>query len=39
MRESNYANDVGLTLVRITYADGLANVKALASCFHAPPCP
>jgi Lysyl oxidase len=38
LRESNYANDVGSTLVRITYADGLANVKALASCFHAPPC-
>jgi Lysyl oxidase len=38
LRESDYANDVGSTLVRITYADGLANVKALASCFHAPPC-
>jgi hypothetical protein len=38
LRESNYANDVGSTLVRIGYADGLANVKALASCFHAPPC-
>ena len=38
LRESSYANDVGSTLVRITYADGLPNVKALASCFHAPPC-
>jgi hypothetical protein len=38
LRESNYANDVGSTLVRITYADGLASVKALASCRHAPPC-
>jgi hypothetical protein len=38
LRESSYANDVGSTLVRITYADGLANAKAFASCFHAPPC-
>ena len=38
LRESNYANDVSSTLVRITYADGLAHVKALASCIHAPPC-
>jgi Lysyl oxidase len=38
LRESNYANDVGSTLVRITYADGHANVKALASCRHVPPC-
>ena len=38
LRESDYANDVGSTLVRIAYADGVANVKALASCPHAPPC-
>jgi Lysyl oxidase len=38
LRESDYANDVGSTLVRITYANGLANVRALASCVHAPPC-
>ena len=38
LRESNYANDVGSTLVRIAYADGLPRVKALASCWHAPPC-
>jgi Lysyl oxidase len=38
LRESNYTNDIGSTLVRIAYADGRAHVKALASCFHAPPC-
>ena len=38
LRESDYANDVGSTLVRIAYADGFAHVKALASCPHAPPC-
>jgi len=38
LRESNYRNDVGSTLVRIAYSGGLAQVKALASCFHPPPC-
>jgi Lysyl oxidase len=38
LRESDYRNDVGSTLVRITYGDGLATVKALASCFNPPPC-
>ena len=38
LRESNYRNDAGSTLVRISYGDGLAHVKALASCFQPPPC-
>jgi Lysyl oxidase len=38
LRESNYRNDAGSTLVRISYGDGLAHVKALASCFRLPPC-
>ena len=38
LRESDYGNDVGSTLVRIAYRKGYADVKVLVSCPYAPPC-